>query len=368
MLPLSEGGGAFGVTSALRLSRDGCAVDLFEKSSDILQGASGINQYRLHRGYHYPRSPETAISCLNSESSFREEYGGAVSDHFEHYYCIARQGSKTSPEQFAAFCEAQSLEFTAARVDLLRQEKVGLCVSVNESVFDPDALRKICWSRLRGSQVNVLLNTDATGRDLDQYDYVVVNTYSVINDFLSDDSAAQTDYQYELCEKPVVRLPDKFRNKSIVVMDGPFMCVDPLGSSGLFVLGNVVHAIHETNVGRHPIIDKRFLPLLNNGIVKDPPITNFSQFISSAAEFFKGIDKAEHVGSMFAIRTVLPDKDETDERPTIVERAGDRVIKVFSGKIGTCVEAAEQVSRLVLGERLEESSEGMAKSSAQAES
>ena len=149
-------------------------------------------------------------------------------------------------------------------------------------------------------------------------------------------------------------------------MDGPFMCVDPLGSSGLFVLGNVVHAIHETNVGRHPIIDKRFLPLLNNGIVKDPPITNFSQFISSAAEFFKGIDKAEHVGSMFAIRTVLPDKDETDERPTIVERAGDRVIKVFSGKIGTCVEAAEQVSRLVLGERLEESSEGMAKSSAQA--
>lgn len=343
-------------------------MDLFEKSTDILQGASGINQYRLHRGYHYPRSPETANSCLDSENSFRKEYEGAVLDQFEHYYCIARHHSKTSPDQFLAFCNLHSLEFTSSHVDLLRKESVDLCVKVKESVFDPSALRKICWGKLQKSTVNVFLNTEMHAGDLDHYDYVVITTYSLINDLLPDDSPAQTDYQYELCEKPVVRLPDKFQNKSVVVLDGPFMCFDPMGTSGLSVLGNVVHAIHQTNVGRRPIIDDKYLPLLNNGIIKDPPITNFAKFISSASEFFHGIDTVDHIGSMFTIRTVLPDKDETDERPTLAERVGDRVIKVFSGKIGTCVESAKQVSRMILGEQLDLSLENNSESSPKTES
>ncbi|RZD44075.1 MAG: hypothetical protein CXT78_07170 [Thaumarchaeota archaeon] len=43
------GGGIFGVTTAIRLANNH-DVDLYEKNSDILESASGINQYRLHRG------------------------------------------------------------------------------------------------------------------------------------------------------------------------------------------------------------------------------------------------------------------------------------------------------------------------------
>ena len=57
----------------------------------------------------------------------------------------------------------------------------------------------------------------------------------------------------------------------------------------------------------------------------------------------KGIEKAEHVGSMFTYRTVLPFIDETDERPTIVEKVSDDMILLFSGKIPTCIDAAKQV-------------------------
>lgn len=353
------GGGVFGVTSAIQLSRYGCEVDLFEKNTDILQGASGINQYRLHRGYHYPRSPETTVSCLKSEASFRKEYAGSVLDQFEHYYCIANHKSKTSSEQFMAFCNLNSLEFTSSDVDFVRKGSVDLCVKVKESVFDPSKLRKICWDKIEKSDVNIILNTEARPEDLGQYDYLVITTYSSINDFLAAEPILQTTYQYELCEKPVVRLPDKFKNKSIVVMDGPFMCLDPMGTSGLFVLGNVIHAIHETNIGKRPIIEDKYLPLLNNGIIERPPITNFSKFISSASEFFEGIEKAEHVGSMFTIRTVLSGKDATDERPTLVERVGDRVITLFSGKIGTCVESAQQLCRMILGEQLDLSTENI---------
>ena len=45
---------------------------------------------------------------------------------------------------------------------------------------------------------------------------------------------------------------------------------------------------------------------------------------------------------MFTIRTVLPNKDATDERPTVV-RFDDNIIYLFSGKVGNCVEAAKEI-------------------------
>ena len=55
----------------------------------------------------------------------------------------------------------------------------------------------------------------------------------------------------------------------------------------------------------------------------------------------------EHIGSMYTIRTVLPNVEKTDERPTLVNKIQNNVITVFSGKIGNCIEAANQVDALI---------------------
>lgn len=55
------------------------------------------------------------------------------------------------------------------------------------------------------------------------------------------------------------------------------------------------------------------------------------------------------MGSMYTIRTVLPNKDKTDERPTIVTKQNNDFI-LFSGKIGNCIEAADEVIRLIENE------------------
>src|SRR6185369_6136850 len=94
------GAGIFGTSTAIALAKNGYEIDLFEKESDILRAASGINQFRLHRGYHYPRSLETASSSRSAEASFLSEYEKAVSSDFEHYYCIAREGSKIYAKDF----------------------------------------------------------------------------------------------------------------------------------------------------------------------------------------------------------------------------------------------------------------------------
>lgn len=340
------GGGIFGVTTAIRLSRNH-DVDLFEQNSDILQSASGINQYRLHRGYHYPRSTDTAISAKNSELFFKNEYSGSIVDDIDHFYCIANENSLTNKDQYLNFCNAVDLSFEETKLDLLNQNKIDLCVKVVETLFDPFLLKDICWKKIQENNINMHMGKPVYLNDLDSYDYVIVATYAGFNQTLNNFSDLQMNCQFELCEKPVVKLPNSFNQKSIVIMDGPFMCVDPLGKTGNFVLGNVVHAIHHSNVGKIPVIPEEFRNLLNNGIIRNPPITNFNSFVESGSSFIPDLNRAEYLGSMFTVRTVLPNLDNTDARPTIVRKLKNNVISIFSGKIGNCIQAADEVEKII---------------------
>jgi UDP-4-amino-4,6-dideoxy-N-acetyl-beta-L-altrosamine N-acetyltransferase len=336
------GGGIFGVTAATRLARAGHLVELFERQPDLLAAASGINQYRLHRGYHYPRCLDTAVTSRIAEDGFRNEYAEALVEAHEHHYAIARTGSLVGAAQYRDFLAAAGLEHEIVTPDFLCRDRLQLCIRVRECLVDPARLRALAWERLRRADVTVRLGTEVRLHDLDTFDCVVVATYAWLNHFL-EPLGAPASYQFEVCEKPVVRLPPPLRERSIVVLDGPFMCVDPIGTSGLSVMGNVVHAIHATNVGRYPEIPARLRPLLDSGVVRDPPVTRFAEFVASAREFMPAVADAEHVGSMFTVRTVLPGVEDRDSRPTLVQQVSDRVVSVFSGKIGTCVRAADAV-------------------------
>lgn len=341
------GAGIFGTTTAIKLAKSGFNVDLFEKNNNILSAASGINQYRLHRGYHYPRSKSTALSSKYSEDSFRTEYGDAILDDNKHYYVIAKEKSKVSGEEFLNFCKECGLEHEKVDLEHIHSHKIDLAIKGRESLLDPLKLLEIIKKKIEEEEINLILNTEFKSGQIDDYDFVINCTYANSNFILEKYPEAKKEYQFELCEKPVLRLPEKFKGISIVIMDGPFFCVDPYSNTDLHVMGNVVHAIHATNVGLAPEIPEEYKPLLNKGIIKNPPITNIKKFLEFAKEFMPDMQKAEHVGSMFTIRTVLPNVDATDERPTLVSKIGDKIIHVFSGKIGNCVEAAEEVLKIV---------------------
>ncbi len=343
------GGGIFGITAALKLA-DNHSVDVFEENSDILQAASGINHFRLHRGYHYPRSKETGVSSRKAESKFREEFKDAVIDDFEQFYCIAKEGSLTSAENYLEFLKKSNLEFSISECDLISKEKIGLCVKAKEGFIDPIKLHSICWDRLKKSGVKVFLNKKVDKKIFDNYDFVVIATYANLNSLLDDFPNAQRNYQYEIVEKPILKLPEKFHNKSVIILDGPFMNLNHYGRTDMFILGHVKHGLFQTNIGKSPIVDDKLMPLLNRGVVKNPPVSHLDLFLKSTAEFIPEIKKAEYLGSMFTIRTVMPYQESTDARPTIVGKVNEKIITIFSGKFGNCVESAEEVSKIVNSE------------------
>lgn len=341
------GAGLFGTMAAVRLVQAGFDVDLYEKNSDILTAASGINQYRLHRGYHYPRSKSTALSSRYAEDTFRMEFKEAVRDDNEHYYCIAKEGSRVSGEQYVNFCKECDLEHETANIDHVHGHMVDLVIKGKEAVIDPIKLRELCWEKIKKNKIKIHLNTAFLPHQIDEYDFVINATYANSNFILERYPDARRQYQFELVEKPVLRLSPKFKGMSIVVMDGPFFCIDPYGETDMHVMGNVVHAIHATNTGFFPEIPEEYKPLLNKGIVESPNVTRIEKFLETATSFMPDMKEAEYVGSMFTVRAVLPNVDATDERPTLVSKVSDKIIHVFSGKLGNCVEAADEVVRLI---------------------
>ena len=69
----SINGGVFGITTSKYLDSK-YNVNHIEQFDDILCGATYANHNRHHYGFHYPRSTETALQCLNSAKEFEEIY------------------------------------------------------------------------------------------------------------------------------------------------------------------------------------------------------------------------------------------------------------------------------------------------------
>tara|TARA_B100001750_G_C15513174_1_gene605104 strand:+ start:1675 stop:2760 length:1086 start_codon:yes stop_codon:yes gene_type:complete len=341
------GGGVFGTTAAWTLADRGHKVDLYERHNNIFQEASGINQYRIHRGYHYPRSIETILTCRMGEEEFRKTYPECVIDgDLENYYSISKEKSLINKGQILDIWSKCNLEFSSSNLDCMNITKIDESFLVKECIFDPYKLREIVWRKLKQYEVNVILNNEIKLNDLDDYDFVVIATYSS-NNILTDSLNITRDYQFEICEKLVCKLHPTYQNKSVVIIDGPFMCIDPLGNTGFHVMGNVEHAIHHRNIGLSSEIPSNLKPLLNKGIIEKPEVTNYIKFIETFSEFFNYSDDIKHIGSMFTIRAVLPMREHDDARPTLVEQIDDRIVTLFSGKIVSCIDSANEVIRIV---------------------
>lgn len=150
------GAGIYGITAATKLKTKGFDVDLFEAEDDILKAASGINQYRIHRGYHYPRSLDTIKSCKDNEQSFIKYYNQSILDrNSKHYYSIATEDSLTTAEQYLTVLDKAGLEWKI--VDTL--PNCDLTIETKETFYNPTILKNICHNRIKGNGINLKTNT-----------------------------------------------------------------------------------------------------------------------------------------------------------------------------------------------------------------
>lgn len=344
------GGGIFGTLAAIRLAEAGCQVTIFEAGGDLLCGASLANQNRLHLGYHYPRSPQTARACEIFERGFRRCFPECIND-FDHYYAIAEEGNIRPPD-FTDVCNeiGHPFEVVSGKNIVETTDKIPALYKVNEGVIDAGLLRNRIKRTIRANKnisikyFNTITDVRRSGNAwyLDNHPFsVVINaTYGNINRIIQSAGFDTDVYQYELCEVVVIKNPFK-RHIGIGIMDGPFFGVIPFGNSENHLLYDVDYSVLERVVSRLP--DSEFTIEYYSDKLSEAK--RFKLYIDKASQYLPDMARAERLYSLYAVKVTKANRDADDARPTEIISHGDGFYSIFAGKISAAIPAADIITR-----------------------
>ena len=336
------GGGFFGTASAIKVKEKfkKAEIHLYEQLNDILLGASGKNQFRWHRGYHYPRSQETINECLKSYSSFKKYLGGCILKS-DNYYAISKDNSLTDEEKFRNICSENNLSIKEANLKIFKEKKISNIFKVKEEIINISYARKILKSYLIKLNIKTFLKKKIVLNDefKKKYDFVILSAYSENEKILG--KSIDKKNKFQLVEKVIVKLPNIYNRLSIVVLDGNFMCLDPYMNTGQTILGSVKHSIHKESVGKLLSLTKQEINYLKLNEVNKPTFSNYDKIKKNFSEYFHYFDKAKYIKSFFVIRSTKFTK--SDSRISEITKKG-KIIKIFSGKWVSCFNVAKKIT------------------------
>jgi hypothetical protein len=329
------GAGIYGATIAIRLAERGHRVELFDPLG-ILRAASAINQFRIHSGYHYPRSPETIQETLEARAEFTAAFAPAIVRTSQHFYAIPKEGSQTSPDLFEQVMARHELFCKPSRPAWMNFDFIDRCYAVDEQLYDPQILRDTITARVAALQITFTQRAFAEDRRND-YDFIVRACYG-LGPSLGHFKIAK----YQVAEKILIDLPQELQQISLVVIDGPFTAFDPYGSSGQSQFGSAKHTNHWTTTDPAAPIPQPYAPLMNAPNFAPFAGTHFEAMRKDSALAVPASAHAQYRGSRFTIRVVENNPAE-DRRTLLIQESAPNELHVFSGKVVSAVKAARLI-------------------------
>jgi FAD dependent oxidoreductase len=329
------GGGIYGSTAAIRLAERGHRVTLFDPLG-ILRAASAINQYRVHSGYHYPRSPETIAETQQARREFIEVFAPAIVRNSHHYYAIPRDGSRTTPDEYERIMRDHNLPLHSCRPAWMNFDFIDRCYEVEENIYDPEILRNLIETRLFELKIK-FEQREFCWEMREGYDYVIWATYG-----MGPSSKVFKIAKYQVAEKILIELPSELHHVALVVVDGPFTAFDPYGSSQLSLFGSAKHTNHWTTTDPSAVIPEIYRARLNAEKFKREPDTRFEQMREDCLRTVPAAKNAKYLGSRSTLRMV-EDNPEEDRRILHLQEGQPGEFHIFSGKVVSAVKAARLI-------------------------
>jgi hypothetical protein len=337
------GAGIYGATAAIRLAEQGHHVHLFDPLG-LLRAASAINQYRVHAGYHYPRSVETINEIAEARAEFTQVFADAIVRNSVHYYAIPKEHSLTSPDLYESVMSKHGLPLKTCRPGWMNFDFIEKCYEVDESIYDPGVLRGLVEVRLKAQGIR-LEQRHLTPEMRPEYDFVVWATYG-----LGPSRGFFKTAKYQVAEKILIELPPQLRGVALVVVDGPFTAFDPYGSSWRSLFGSAKNTNHWTTTNASEAIPEPYAGILNKPEFEPVPFTRFAPMRADCSLSVPAAKDAVYIGSRFTIR-VVEDNPGHDRRILHVQEGAPGEIHIFSGKVVSAVKAARLVCEMVAGTR-----------------
>lgn len=358
------GGGFYGAAIAIYLARQRGLRDivLLEREPALLLRASLNNQARVHNGYHYPRSFTTAYRSRINLPKFVHDWPSAVVQDFTKLYAIAHRNSKVTPKQFERFCREIGAPISKAEPALralFEPRLIEEVFLVEEYAFDATVLadwarseldacgvqiryrtRAAAISRSADGALEVLTEPDAKGGDAVALKarYVFNCTYSGLNQFGGEFPGTDTGLKQELTEMALMAVPPVLKEIGVTVMDGPFFSMMPYPSRGLHTLSHVRYTPH-LHWADAPGLDPY------RKLAEYPRFTRVDRMIRDVGRYMPAMLAAQHVDSLFEVKTVLIKNEGDDGRPILFEKhaALPGCYSVLGGKLDNIYDVFERL-------------------------
>lgn len=329
---LVVGGGLFGCSVALELNKHGYDTTLIEQNSDVMNNASKCNHNRIHYGYHYPRSIETATQSLDGLLSFLIKYKEAIITDFPNYYAVATNQSNVNALEYENFCNQVGISYCSEypSSNIMNPLLLENSYKVEEPIFDWEILKKLVKKELKKSNIKVKLNTKFSKKHLN-FDFIINCTYSEINNVNKLMGVSSLKFRLQDVIIPIFEY--NHPKIGLTVMDGPFCSIMPKGNTlNQFLLYHAKYSILKET-------EENTIELL------DDISYNLEMIKKDSAKYFPFIKDVKFIDYWRTTRAIPINLDDARPSKIITYPENPKVITVFSGKISTCVKVAKQIKQ-----------------------
>ncbi|SFK29542.1 FAD-dependent oxidoreductase [Celeribacter neptunius] len=330
------GAGWYGCHLGLILKNLGINVDIFDREAHALSCASGNNQFRLHKGFHYARDYETRLQSRDGYGRFIERYPHLTRVVENNLYAVPERDSLLDFETYSIIMATSGITFE--RIDpksLPWLSNVAGLMRTDERVIETEKSRRFFETKLADC---LRFETEVAPEDIrlhethvefrgKQYDYLIDATWGHM-------SKISMDVFYEPTLLLYYRSPENF-NAAITLVDGPLCSLYPTEEPGRFTLSSVIHTplahCETAQEARHYLhhVDTRTIERKRELMEAE-----FSKYFPDFKAQFS------YDGPQLSIKT--KPVGTNDNRACYVFQNGP-VFRVMSGKIDTIFIAAERI-------------------------
>ncbi|MDX6767769.1 MAG: FAD-dependent oxidoreductase [Candidatus Methylacidiphilales bacterium] len=366
------GGGFFGMYLALLLKARGLSPVILERGPDFMLRASYHNQARVHNGYHYPRSLMTAVRSRVNFPHFLQDFPESIVEDFDKYYAVGRVLGKVTADQFETFMArvGAPLQPAPERVSrLFSSPLIEKVWKVREVAFDAGKLRLTMRKRLEEAGVEFYFEADARclthradgamelavetngGRRLYGTPWVFNCTYSGLNRLRYHSGLPLLPLKHELTEMALVQPPQELQNLAVTVMCGPFFSLMPFPDRGLWTLSHVRYTPHHAwKEGGSQSGTEAWQDAYEH-FDRAVKSTDGPLMIRDAARYLPAMSKCRQEGSLWEVKTVLPQSELDDGRPILFHRDPEMrgLVSLMGGKLDNIYDIPQELAALGLG-------------------
>jgi|TARA_B100000315_G_scaffold255873_1_gene300331 nucleoside-diphosphate-sugar epimerase len=347
------GAGIHGITMAVELAKNGHQVTIIDKNEDMLEGSSFATHNRIHLGYHYPRSKETAEECRRGYYYFVKHLKDCLIFP-DFYYVIAKKNSNVTAKQYKGAMENLSLECNSVWPDekFLNREKIEDSFKVKEACFDLWKIRDKYKKKFKEHGVKEIHNFDVQNASISAKNKIKlfsnssdieINTDLIINCTYTSSNNIQkafsvfedmTPYKIEDTEVAVVESNEKI--PALTVMDGPFITILPYaGKENHYLVYDKINSVikQEYSVMANPLKTSK---------------TNWNKMLEHGLQYYPFFKNLKYKYSLYGNRPISV-KAKDDGRATKIVKHEYPIdfYSVFEGKFVSAPLVSQRMLKLI---------------------